>query len=72
MVFHFNNLESPSPKDALCQFGGIRTSGSGEVFKMLSMYFRFSQLSSLGKGQGSSFEQNLNSLHPRMHCAKFG
>ena len=30
MVLHLNKLESPLPKDALCQFGWNWLSGSGE------------------------------------------
>ena len=35
----------------------IMHSGSEEHFKILSMYFRYLELSPLGKGWGPSFEQ---------------
>ena len=71
---HFNKLESPSPKDALCQvwlklaqwFWGRRT------FWISSMYFRYFIIISPWRRVGPFIWTNLNPLHPRMLCAKFG
>ena len=46
--------------------------GSGEEdFLNLSMYFHYFVINSIWKG-GLSFVQNLNPLHQRILCAKFG
>ena len=48
-------------------------SGSGEEdFKNLSMYFSYFLIISPWKRAGSFIWTNLNPLHPRMLCAKFG
>ena len=58
----------------LCaKFGWNMPSGSGEEdFKILLMYFRYFFLISPWKGTGRFLWTNLNPLHPRMFCAKFG
>ena len=59
-ILHLIKLESPSPEDALCHFGWNWPFESGEeAFLLISSIYLFaiSQLSPLGKGRGSSFEQ---------------
>ena len=43
-----------------------------KFFKFHQCIFAISLLSPLEKGRGTSFEKNLNPLHPGMLCAKFG
>ena len=43
-----------------------------EDFLISSMYFRYFVIISPLKRAGTFIWTNLNSLHPRMHCAKFG
>ena len=50
----------------------IMHSGSEEHFKILSMYFRYLETIPPWKRVGPFIWTNLNPLHPRMHCAKFG
>ena len=60
MVLLMNKLESPSPKDALCQIWlKLAQWFWGKFFfNISSMYFRyFVVLSPLGKGLGPSFEE---------------
>ena len=69
----WTNLNPLQPTtDALCQIWLNWPIGSGEeYFKMLSINVIL--LFPLGKSLGPSFEWiNLNSLHPRMFCTKFG
>ena len=59
----------------LCaKFGWKWLSGSGEEedFWILSMYFRYFVIICPWKRAGSFIWTNLNSLHPRLHCDKFG
>ena len=70
---HLNKLESPSPKDALCQ-----------VWLKLAQWFwrrRFLNFNNVfspfwiispWKRAGSFIWTNLKPVHPRMLCAKFG
>ena len=46
--------------------------GSGEDFKISSMYYCYFIIISPWKRVGSFVWTNLNSLNPRMHCVKFG
>ena len=56
----------------LCaKFGWKWLSGSGEDFWILSMYFRYFVIICPWKRAGPFIWKNLNSLHPRMLCAKF-
>ena len=67
MVLHLNKLESPLPKDALCQFGWNWPSGSGEeVFLIPSVYFCYFLIISPWKRAGPFIWTNLNPLHPRL------
>ena len=58
----------------LCaKFGWNWISGSGEeIFLISSMYFHYFVIISPWKRAGPFIWTNLNPLHPRMHCAKFG
>ena len=72
-VLHLNNLESPSPKDALFKFGWNWLSGSGEEdFRISSMYFRYFIFISPWRRVGPFIWTNMNPLYPRILCAKFG
>ena len=67
-------LESPSPKPRmLCaKFGWNWLSGSGEEdFLIFSMYFHYFVIISPWKRAEHFIWKNLNTLHPRMLCAKF-
>ena len=65
---YLNKLESPSPK-----FGWNWLSGSGEEdFLISSMYFIYFIIISPWKRVGPFIWTNLNPLHLRMLCAKFG
>ena len=75
MALHLNKFESPPPNNALCHFWLKLACGSGEEsFSSLSneYIFAISLLSTLAKGHGPPFEKNINPLHPRMLCVKFG
>ena len=73
-AIYLNKLESPSPKNALCQvwlkldqwFRRRRFLNFVNVFSLFHNYLP------LEKGRGLSFEKNLNPLHPEIPCAKFG
>ena len=70
--FHLKKLKSPSLKDALCHVWWNWPTGSVEEdFKILSMYFRYFDINSPWKRAWPFIWTNLNSIHPRMHCAKF-
>ena len=68
MVFHLNKLESPSPKEVLCQF----LLKIGPVIlekKILKVFSLFCNYLLLDKGVVLHLK-NLNPLHPRMLCVK--
>ena len=70
-----NKFEFPSPKDDLCQVWICWNWPSGtreEDFKNSSMYFRYFLIISPWKKVEPFIWTNLNPLHPRMLCAKFG
>ena len=72
-ALHLNKLESPSPKDALCQVWLKITQWFWRrIFFMSSMYFHYFVIISPWKRAGPFIWRNLNPLHPRMLCAKFG
>ena len=72
-ALHWNKFESPSPKDALCQVWLYWVSGSVEKdFLISSMYFPYFVIISPWKRAGPFTWTNVNSLHQRMLCAKFG
>ena len=72
-MVHLNKFESPSPKDALCQFWlklaqwfwGKRFLNFVDVFLQFRNNFPL-------KRAGPFIWTNLNLVHARMHCAKFG
>ena len=73
MVLHLKKLECLSSKDACAKIGWNWASGSGEEdFLILSMYFLYFVIISPWKRAGPFIWTNLNPLHPRMLCAKFG
>ena len=86
-ALHLNKLESSSPKNTLlvefgpvilekkmlcAKFGWNWSSASGEDFLYTSMYFRYFVIISPWNRAGPFIWTNLNPLHPRMLCAKFG
>ena len=72
-ALHLNKLESPSPKNYLCQVDWNWPSGSGEKdFLNLSMYFRNFVIISPWKRARLFIWANLNPLQPKMNYAKFG
>ena len=66
-------VESSSPKDvlllSLIEIGQVVL--EKKVFKFRQWVFAISLLSPFGEGCGPSNLMKLNSLHPRMLCAKF-
>ena len=71
--FIWTNLNSLYPRMLCAKFGWNWPSGSGEEdFLVLSMYFRYFLIISPWKRAGPFTFTNLNPLHPRMLCAKFG
>ena len=69
-ALHLNKSESPSYKDALCQ---VWSSGSWEEDVYISsIHFRYFLIISPWKRARPFIWRNLNPLHPRMFCAKFG
>ena len=72
-ALHLNKLGSPSFKDALCQVWlKLVQWFLRRFFKISSMYFRYFVIISPLKMAGPFIWTNLNPLHPRMLCAKFG
>ena len=70
--FILTNLNPPHPRMHCAKFGWNWLSGSGEEdFLISSMCFHYFVIISPWKRAGL-FWTNLNPLHPRMHCAKFG
>ena len=71
--FIWRNLNPLHPRMLCAKFGWNWLSGSGEEdFLILSMYFHFFVIISPWKRTGPFIWTNLNPLHPRMLCAKFG
>ena len=70
---HMNKLESPSPKDALCQvwLKLAQWFWRGRFLNFVNEFSLFRNYLPLEKG-GPFIWTNLNPLHPRMLCAKFG
>ena len=60
-ALHLKKLDSPSPKDNLCQFD----------FQISTIYFHYLIIISPWKRVWPFIWTNLNSLYPRMICAKF-
>ena len=71
--FIWTNLNPPHPRMLCAKFGWKWLSGSGEEdFLISSMYFCYFVIISLWKRAGPFIWTNLNPLHPRMLCVKFG
>ena len=71
--FIWINLNPLHPRMLCAKFGWNWLSGSGEEdFLISSMYFRYFIIISPWKRVGPFIWTNLNPLHPRMLCAKFG
>ena len=71
--FIWTNLNPLHPRMLCVKFGWNWPSGSGEEeFLISSMYFRYFVIISPWKRAGPFIWTNLNPLHPRMLCAKFG
>ena len=68
IISHLNN----HPIRHSTKFGWNWHSGSGEDFLILLIYFRFFVIISPWKRAEPFISTNLNSLLPRMLCAKFG
>ena len=72
-AFIWTNLNPLHPRMLFIKFGWNWPSGSGEHdFLISSMSYRCFVIISPWKRAGSFFWTNLNPLHPRMHCTKFG
>ena len=71
--FIWINLNSLHPRMLCAKFGWNWLSGSGEEdFLISSMNFHYFVIISPLKRAGPFIWTNLNPLHPRMLCAKFG
>ena len=71
--FIWRNLNPYHPRMLCAKFGWNWPSGSWEEdFLISSMYFRYFVIISPWKRTGPFIWRNLNPLHPRMLCAKFG
>ena len=71
--FIWTNLNPLHPRMLCAKFGWNWLSASGEDdFLILSMYFHCSLIISTWKRMGPFIWTNLNPLHPRILCAKFG
>ena len=71
--FVWTNLNPLHPRMLCAKFGWTWPSCSGEDdFSNLLMYFRNFEIISPWIWGGSFIWTNLNPLHPRMHCDKFG
>ena len=73
MALYLNKHELPSLKDTLCQvwMNWPTFSGEEDIFKLVNIFSLFIIISRW-KRAGSFIWTNLNSLHPRILCAKFG
>ena len=72
-ALHLNKLESPLPKDALCQVWLKLAQWFWRRFFLISsMYFHYFIIISPWKRARPFIWTNMNPLHPRMLCAKFG
>ena len=73
MKKNYKKHESLSSKDACAKIGWNWLGGSWEEdFLISSLYFRYFVIISPWKRAGPVIWTNLNPLHPRMLCAKFG
>ena len=73
MPFIWTNLNPLHPRMLCAKFGWNWPSGFGEEdFLISSMYFQYFVIISPWKREGPFILTNLNPLHQRMLCAKFG
>ena len=75
MVLHLNKLESPSCTQRYTVAGLVEIGPEvlEKIFKFCQCIFANLLFSPLGKGRALlNIWTNLNPLHPRMLCAKFG
>ena len=73
MFLPWTKLNPIHPRMLCAKFGWIWLSGSGEAdFYILSMYCRFFMIIFPWKKLRPFIWTNLNPLHSRMFCAKFG
>ena len=71
--FIWTNLNPLHPRMLCAKFGWNWLSGSVEEdFWISSMYFRYFIINPPWRRVGPFIWKNLNPLHPRMLCAKFG
>ena len=69
----WTNLSPHHPRIYCAKFDWNWSSGSGEIFFLISsMFFRYFVIISPWKRTGPFIWTNMNSLYPRMVCAKFG
>ena len=72
VFFIWTNLNPLHPRMLCAKFDWNQRSGSGEEDILISsIYFRYFVIISPWKRAGPFIWINLNSLYPRMHCAKF-
>ena len=74
MVLYLNKLD-PLHIRILCakfKWNWPSRSGEEEYFKSLSMCYHYFEIIAPSKRAEVFIWINLNSIHPRMHCAKFG
>ena len=73
MALNLNKFEFPLPKNTLCHVWLKIAQWFWRRFsKVVNIFFQFLLLSSLRKRARSFIWKKLNSLNPRMICAKFG
>ena len=74
MFLHLNKLESPSPKDALCHvwLKFAQWFWRRRFCNFVNEFLLFGNYLHLKKGEALHLLKNLNPLHLRMLCAKFG
>ena len=70
--FIWTNWNPHYPRMLSANLGKNCPFGSGEDFKILPMYFCYFAIISPWKRAGSFIWTNLNPLHAKMLCAKFG
>ena len=72
-AFHLTNLNPLHPRIPCAKYGWNWPSSSGEEdFLISSMYFHYFVIIYPWKRAGSFIWTNLNPLHPKMLCTKFG
>ena len=70
---HLNKIDFPLPKDFVPNLVEIsQVVLEKKIFKISLIYFRYFVIISLFKRAGPFIWKNLNPLHPRMLCGKFG